>query len=346
MTHGSVSGLPAWDDIAGAYKGSALLLGNGASLALSSKFRYDSLFEQAKLAGSLSPEDVSLFEELDADCNFEYVLRSLAVAEPVIKVLCRDAPSVRARYESVRDALFKAVNENHATHKDVKRHFQGLSDHLRATYHSVFTLSYDLILYWAMMWWIDQDKKAREHLFEDFYRGPKTPAFTPAPAVNNVEAHGATAVFYLHGGLHLYQPTGGFVSKRTSGIGANLLAQFGRSVDGEDVLPVFVSEGHADKKVRSIAHNTYLSFAYEQLRSCESPIVLFGAELNPRYDDHIICALARHKRRHIAISLYDVKSVNALKNRQDDYVARFRKHGIHEHWLRFYDASTHPLGQL
>ena len=70
--------LPQWDSIAGDFTG-GLLVGNGASLAVSPSFGYESLLDVASGPGiehPLTVADRSLFHLVN-ESDFEAVLRSL-----------------------------------------------------------------------------------------------------------------------------------------------------------------------------------------------------------------------------------------------------------------------------
>lgn len=331
-----------WDDLAQRYNGAALLLGNGASIALSDKFRYKSLFQQADSAGLISDQDATLFQELQADYNFEYVLRALDTSRPVIRALFGDDAVAAERYDMVKSALIHAVQGNHAEHHEVAPHLESVAKCFRS-HHAVFTLSYDLIAYWAAIWWITNLSGNRTiYDFDDSFRGDP-PVFDPLPLVPNKQA---TKLYYLHGGLHMYRFRRGEIYKRVSGLSSSILQQFGESVDGMETFPVFVSEGHTEKKKLSIEDNLYLQFAFSSLKAFGGKIAVFGAALDPRYDDHIVEAIAEHDRRHVAIGLHGIQSQNDLAAAQDHYESVFLRHGVRPECIEFYDSASHPLGQL
>jgi len=43
--------IPNWNDIAGEFRGAGLILGNGASIAVSDNFNYPSIFDKAREEG-------------------------------------------------------------------------------------------------------------------------------------------------------------------------------------------------------------------------------------------------------------------------------------------------------
>ena len=90
-------GLDDWDDIDDG-DWPTLLVGNGAGLAVSSKFAYDSLHTVAPL----TQEDRDLFAALGTT-NFEEALNHLRTASLVCDQLGHSSSDVDDRYESIRD---------------------------------------------------------------------------------------------------------------------------------------------------------------------------------------------------------------------------------------------------
>ena len=125
-----------------------LMLGNGASCAVSKKFAYDSLYE----VGPLTSDDRELFDALSTR-NFEEVLNRLRTAQLICEQVGHDARDVRERHSSIREALITAVNGHHVTWPEVNTEDRLLKIRraLRAHEGVLFTTSYDLLLYWAIM---------------------------------------------------------------------------------------------------------------------------------------------------------------------------------------------------
>lgn len=133
-------GLDDWDDIADD-NWPTLLIGNGASRAVSAKFAYDSLYAVAPL----TQDDRDLFNALGTK-NFEEVLNHLRTPSLVCAQLGHASADVDVRYASIRDALINAVHAHHVGWSDADA-----GDRLLNTrdallgYESVFTTSYDLL---------------------------------------------------------------------------------------------------------------------------------------------------------------------------------------------------------
>ena len=144
-------GLSEWDQIKGKRDWSGLLIGNGASQAIWTRFGYTSLYQtalQADLDHSLSDADQRLFEAMRTQ-NFEAVLGALAVARMVGLALRQPVETIAERYESVRQALVSAV---HIVHLPWLRLPGTTKEQIRnelLNYDVVFSTNYDLTIYWT-----------------------------------------------------------------------------------------------------------------------------------------------------------------------------------------------------
>ena len=159
--------LLTWEDACNHGDWTGLLVGNGASIAFWEDFKYDSLYERSLSLltdYALTPEDLALFDALQTK-NFERVLASLKTAGIVGAALARNTDFLQARYESVQRALFEAVHSVHVpwgTRLNFDSSLTQIRDEL-ATYRWVYSVNYDLLIYWAIM------TQARARGFVDFF---------------------------------------------------------------------------------------------------------------------------------------------------------------------------------
>lgn len=93
-----------WEEIKDDFKAGSLLLGNGASMAVSTKFGYESLYKKAADLGHLTEPVQAVFESFDVE-DFELVLRRLWQAKLVNKALNIEHGKVALSYQQVRTAL-------------------------------------------------------------------------------------------------------------------------------------------------------------------------------------------------------------------------------------------------
>lgn len=93
----------------------ALILGNGASIALDTSFNYKNLFEKAKENNYIDENLESIFNELKTN-NFEEVLNYLYKCRFICKTLLPDenyrnevVELFQNKYESIKKALINIV---------------------------------------------------------------------------------------------------------------------------------------------------------------------------------------------------------------------------------------------
>jgi hypothetical protein len=229
---------------------SGILIGNGASRAVSSGFAYQSLFTVAQnppVPNPLSAQAISIFTAMNTT-NFEQVLSALISAGMVNTILGLDTAPVDLTYHNIRQALIEAVHAIHIPWMDVPSETLQKIRAALQEYKFVYSTNYDLLVYWAIM----QDSTG----FVDYFFGSLFDA-------SNTEIWSATntRVLFLHGALHLSRTIEGTL-KRASGSGGNILNTFGDPIPGDlNAIPLFISEGSSQNKLASIRSNDYLSFA-------------------------------------------------------------------------------------
>ena len=313
-----------WADL-GLEGADGLLIGNGASQAIWKRFRYASLYEEAKseeLDHPLSEADQAMFAAFSTT-NFERVLEALLGTQRVLDALDHDYPQIHERYESIRMALVEAVQKVHVKWTDVPENvlirFAGI---LRG-YRHVYSTNYDLLIYWAIMS-VDADG-FKDHFFDEAFDLSNT----------EIWDNDWTRILYLHGALHLFR-VGSLTIKRRRRPFKNLLELFG-GPHGEGAIPLFVSEGSSEDKIATINTSDYLGFAYNRFANHDGSLVVFGHSLGD-HDEHLLTAMSRREGREIAIGL-----VPDTEKRTIFQKARLMEK-LRKAELLFYDSTTHPLG--
>ena len=318
--------LKNWSEVTGSW--SAILIGNGASRAVSDKFGYKTLYERASQGDSLYPlqaTDRTLFERRNTP-NFELVLGDLRRALTVGEVLSATAEYqalVQEHYDRVRKALAWAVHFVHPTHRDVgAARLRAIGSELKK-YEWVFSTNYDVLAYWAAM-------MVGINGFYDWFGGDGRQFRDRAPLPDR------TKLLFLHGALHLYVPIGGSdsgpVRKRVRKQMVGLLDQLIKLQEA----PLIVAEGTPDQKLVAMIRNDYLRFSYRTLREYTGPLVIFGSALEES-DNHLIDALRPLSGRKLAVSVHGSDS-QAKKT-----VARLQSL-LDEGQVEYFRASSHPLG--
>jgi len=253
--------LEDWPALKKEHEWDGLLLGNGASIAVSQKFSYASLLGYAQL----SPEAHNVFATLDTT-NFELVLDALRVSARVCESVGHGPDDAEDLHDEVRKSLFGAVNDVHPEHHEVSgARLKAFADCM-LQYSVTFTTNYDLLPYWAIM-------EGLVGVKDYFWNADCT--FDAL----DTELWGGSAILYLHGGMHLYQDAVTGVTGKWKGLRLLDVA----ATRHRTRSPLVVSED----KLRSIRRSDFLSFAYRELAEFSQPLVIFGHGLG-QSDQHII----------------------------------------------------------
>lgn len=137
----------------------SLLIGNGFSAEY---FSYSNLLDQSGLATGTPVRN--LFD-LIGTVDFEAVVRALEGATVVERAYGNDAHAdeLDNHAQEVREALVRAVNDTHPKHREELGAKYISSAAFLKRFNSVFSLNYDLLLYWVNL--------ERAHLSDGFGLG-------------------------------------------------------------------------------------------------------------------------------------------------------------------------------
>lgn len=319
--------LDAWHAVQGRTEFRNLLLGNGASCAVSPRFGYATLYRVAEQRGLLQPEDVALFQQFGTT-NFEGILVHLSNARRVLESLGSATNVLRERYASVARTLGRAVAATHVRWVDCETKLESLGNALGA-FQRVFSTNYDLLAYWSIM------RVGEAVGFRDLFFDGNT--FNPR---NIVVQAGRPSLMFLHGAIHLRQTADGLTRKRAQQ-GATLLEQFeADAVAHPNEVPLIITGGNAGEKLRAIRSSDYLNHCYDLLGQEGSGLCVFGHSFSD-VDQHItdrICA--NDNITDVAVSIY-VRGVAPVV--VDERVATVRRQ-LEGKQVHCFDSSTHPLG--
>lgn len=243
-------------------KESTLILGNGASIAISDVFSYSSLFEKATSDQILNSKATKVFEAIQTK-DFELVLNKLRQAAIINNVLDLDSDHVASEtYQNIRDALIKVVKEQHISYKFMLFSIDAVRNFMKQ-FKTVIDLNYDLLVYWAIMsdnpiTMKDCFKKQREAGDGTSFDYEIEPLRAPYKNVTD-----PTLVFYPHGSLILLTDENNAELKIKLKNRDNLLDEIANKWN-EKYVPLFVSEGDSTQKEKAIKRSSYLNFIYEK----------------------------------------------------------------------------------
>ncbi|MGR9319153.1 DUF4917 family protein [Rhizobium leguminosarum] len=321
-----------------------LLLGNGFSIALKPDiFTYGSLYENADF--SAAPYLPQIFDALGTR-DFEVIIRHLSDTAQIIEVYRPKLRTLAARLrrdaEVVKDILVEVIASRHPS-----RPYEISNDQYRSCrsflrpFRSIFTLNYDVLLYWALM---QNELGDGRFDHDDGFRHPVDNE--DAPYVSWQQGSSAT-VSYLHGALHVFD-RGTEITKYTWSKTDMPIVEQVRDALNDNKFPVFVAEGSTDMKVERILHNAYLHKALRSfegsMKAATGALVVFGHSLAPN-DDHILRCIAAGGVSNLLVGLYGPPDTpaNRVAIRHAQALTALRKRLRGDRWplaLKFYDAAS------
>lgn len=267
-----------------------LLLGNGfSSHLLNNQFSYKKLKEEADFS-PLNAKDINEIFSSHKTNDFEFVMKRLQEATSVFKAYNFNPDPLVEDKEKLKDLLVNGISRLHPDGYIVG----GLSNHqvksinkeLKGFKH-IFTLNYDLLLYWLIMEDIDG--------FKDGFTN----------VVNGYQCLGEYDfnINYLHGGLHIFE---GFLDddyeivKIKKGDQSSLSEQV-KGFIAQGWYPVTVAEGDWEGKMKIINSNYYLKKCYRKLKRLKGDLYIFGCSF--QQDDHILKAISKSYLKDINIGI-------------------------------------------
>lgn len=329
-----------------------LLLGNGFSIACRADiFHYGSLFGQADFSNV--PEVVAVFEALGTQ-DFEAAIRALENAAKILPAYVPHGDAAIAKMlehaAALKEILVQTIAGNHphipSDIPDDKfwacRRF--LSHFLAGDKPGcVFTLNYDLLLYWTLMHDdMPFDDPIDLGVNDGFGNDEDDPDADYVVWQGETNAHSA-CVLFLHGALHLFD-SGKELQKYTWVRKGVPLVDQAREALARDEYPLFVAEGTSAQKKAKIRHNAYLYQGFKQftanVQQGKHCLFIFGHSLAEN-DEHILKRIGKGRLKKLYVGIYGdpLELVNQTIMQRAQALAGQR----HEKWpleVVFYDAAS------
>jgi hypothetical protein len=221
--------------------------------------------------------------------------------------------------------LVTAVKDTHPAHKqELAFQFDSGAKFL-AHFASVFSLNYDLLLYWLNL--------ERSKLRDGFGLGEKSAAGRfIGPFQDDADCH----IFSLHGGLHLFADGVGGVQKALN-TGDGVIATITKTIVEDRRLPLYVAEGTSRAKMTKINSDAYLRHCYDKLRCNAAAIFVFGHSATDN-DQHVYQAIFGSGTKHVYFGIYQPNEQNVIElNAQ---LAKYQALGNQGIDYSFYDAES------
>ena len=309
-----------------------LLIGNGFNEGYGPSFKYDTL------KGVMGKH---LFQtEQYAEKDIEEIM--LEIKENSNHVV-----------EHIKQLFIKAITDSHPELNSEKAthcaKFLG-------NFSKVFTLNYDLLLYWVI--------NSNTQLRQKFRDGMGIPSEKRDDSWPHKLIGRQTNTYYMHGALHLFcnktkvdipcskKSTGGgyctIEKLKSSGGGRvpgqglciaapNRLRKQVTDNIAKGLYPRFISEGHFGDKKKKIDPCQYLAGCYEALKNESADIVIFGASFSN--DQHILDAINASKLTKCFVGIYgdpESKDNSELIQKTKTLVKQNRT-------VQYFDSKTAPV---
>ena len=315
-----------------------LILGNGASMAVSSSFSYTNLFGKACNDSILNQTSKNLFETLQTT-DFELVMNKLRQAYIINEVLQLDTDNVALHtYDNIRQSLIKTIKEIHVQYADAIFQIDNIRKFLEK-FKTVISLNYDLLIYWAIMASNDRKPYKMKDCFTNHIDGNL--GFEYDIEKLREPYNGGpdpTLVFYPHGNLILASNENNDELKIKINNNTNLFDAIGEKWK-QKYVPLFVSEGSSEQKLKAIRRSTYLNFVYENVLShLEPTVIIYGWKLAEQEQHLIKKIFSNNKISNVYISMYLGSNPEPIDEQKR--IASMLKRENRTMNIKFFDAAS------
>lgn len=308
-------------DNAQGYNQKHLLLGNGFSIAcVPSIFTYQSLFNEADFHNKSQIRKA--FEILNTT-DFEVVIHALEQSGKLLEGYDDKqsflAAQMIADAERIKDILIQTIAENHpASPNDINdAKFIACSNFLSnfLTCGKIYTLNYDLLLYWTLMFNINNPQSKIspcDGFGRDTFISSGEIEVSDYVTWQGISKAKEQNVHYLHGALHLFDAGKDLQKYTWIDTGVPLVEQTRLALQA-DKFPIFVSEGDSDNKMDRITHSAYLFHNYKSFsgicssthyrKPANSCLFTYGVSFSEN-DSHIFDCIKTGTLQHLFVGIY------------------------------------------
>lgn len=317
----------------------SILLGNGFSVDYdSTRFSYSSLAEEASL-GALSVSKKRLFKALGTS-NFEEAIEILSKAADLAAIYDQSGAmedSLRNDALAVKRGLADVLAQRHPKHAyKITDDEVGSARTFLANFREVFTLNYDLLLYWVA----NRSVVGPDMVQSDGFEWPSLRDHSFLVWKRNPSRR--QRIHYLHGALHLYVKERR-VRKLQYGQDGSVAEQMRENI-AKGIYPLVVTEGTSDDKRAVIDRSAYLRTAHHRFDGLSGRLFLHGVSLSEN-DAHVTEGLAgaSSKVDALYVGLHGDptgRSAMRIQRRAKEIKDLRRAEGGAKLSVRFYNSAT------
>jgi len=241
----------------------------------------------------------------------------------------KDFEKIRIEYISGKNKVQADIVKWYKSDADEYQHCKQFLQH----FERIFTLNYDLLLYWTLM----QEDIIPNLRCDDGFRKPedKDAEYVTWEPENTYSQN----IYYLHGALHIFD-AGSEIQKYTwIDTGIPLMEQIRDALE-KNYFPLFVAEGTSEEKLTRIKHSDYLSKAYRSFIPIKGALFIYGHSLSDN-DNHILRLIEIGKISQLYVSIYgNPEDENNIKLIQKANALTTARHPRNPLEVFFYDAES------
>jgi len=173
--------------------------------------------------------------------------------------------------------------------------------------------------------------------FDDGFRTPESGTqdyVTWEPWKNHTQS-----VYYLHGGLHIFDAKSEVQKYTWINTGVPLIDQIRQALE-DGKYPLFVAEAETSQKLARVRHSDYLARALKSFANIGGTLVVYGHSF-AKNDDHIFDRLIGNKVRKLVVSIFgDPDSADNKRIRRRADLLAERRPASRALEVVYFDAST------
>jgi hypothetical protein len=211
----------------------------------------------------------------------------------------------------------------------------------------IYTMNYDLLLYWALMHEEVEEAERRVLNHDDGFRKDDDDYDAPYVEWQGEGAANGQNIHYLHGALHLFDA--GYQLQKYTWIntGKALVDQANEALKN-NFFPVFVAEGDSKSKLTKIQHSAYLHHNFKSFAGvCRTKandgkaIFVYGHSF-AQNDAHVLDMMGQGKVDHLFVSLYGDPSSKSNKTIRSsvERIASLRPATFAKLKVDYFDAAS------
>lgn len=306
----------------------SILIANGFSQAWDAGiFNYANLLDAASF-GKRDAEIRGLFTA-SSTYDFEAIMRQLVSAQIVLETYGADPKliqTIKDDQEILKDSLLAAIAKTHpALPSEVTDDQYVAVRTFLSGFKNVFSLNYDLLFYWARNKF---DLDPAPYNTDDGFRWPNTWNVTGTKQ----------DVYFLHGGLHIYDDGLGVRKHACTEDGETIIEQVRNNLNNGK-FPLFVSEPNDSKKKEKIDHNPYLYHAFRKLKQLDHTLFIHGHSMDEN-DKHIFNQVVSSGVKKVYVSIFGDENTAVNKKSKANAMAYLSSVTVS---VDFYQAETAPI---